>query len=897
MLAPLVILGLAIVSTQSLASELNKSGILVQAIAQLPEKIPCHLLPIVGKDHPSLTPQHFAFPRDIVHSHTVTLDGPGDLCLRDRCPPQKYAKLYPRDISHQTYDPGQKKYFLTMSYSELPDEASEEELRRIEAEPGEFVGYAYYNAIKISEPFRRELVANYAWYARPEGDLGRKPSEAHLPYVHIERREGEGYFSWEGRKANWNYPFQTQDSLKQRCNENPDRCVFVYEMCFLDQKSGYPNNVKLESDELDFAKNEGATSVGYAPFQDPPVYWGHLVTSQYSFEKIESFYNKMELTLLVTRSLLPGSSAFEALACLDSSTLDCWAHAGISAATDIATIVIPIAKSGQAMRFVKSLTGVSAKQLGTAGKHLYRIGAVGQGALAAVHARRGEIAQSIGYALGPGIDIGVLAYTKFGFRFSTAKKWRTFDECPEGVSPDLPVVRERSPGVCVIHSGSATTVGTAAKSAWLSTIAEIENATEPISALRISDIVRDDPMVRRHLSVIGEDIKLRVDPDNSNFPPMAGPFQPKPFAQTRLSESTIVLMRHADFLDKYSVETTLFHEISDAAFIKSVASSWDEENLYQVVFKPEYLDWFSKRAKDFRFKESGKTLDETIDSLFVEFSWLSSKYTKDDLLQDFTINTAEFVREMRSRRLELEFYERARCRNPEIQHPVMETRLSTQKTEPDFFRKEVMQHYVEPYAWTGSERLQSRFSELFDEFLRSDLVDDWMPRTELPEYLTEEILSKIIHGKLKPAKPGSITEPKSIVGGHLATAHTPPFGQLLEKITEYPDGSYTAKFKAVLPDGSLSNIKKSSVFPPHFSSEDLIEAIIQIRGGTALATRPSFISSNGKLVEGAKLYQGVHKGVNVEVLTDLDGNVTAAYGGQMSTVEGFLASSAQNGGT
>jgi len=91
----------------------------------------------------------------------------------------------------------------------------------------------------------------------------------------------------------------------------------------------------------------------------------------------------------------------------------------------------------------------------------------------------------------------------------------------------------------------------------------------------------------------------------------------------------------------------------------------------------------------------------------------------------------------------------------------------------------------------------------------------------------------------------------------------------IEVLKENPDGTKFVQFYHQFPDGTLSKLKKSTIFPDSWSDEKIISSIKQISNTPAVGRRTT---------EGVTttLHSGIVDGVEIDVIKE--GNaITAGY--------------------
>ena len=139
------------------------------------------------------------------------------------------------------------------------------------------------------------------------------------------------------------------------------------------------------------------------------------------------------------------------------------------------------------------------------------------------------------------------------------------------------------------------------------------------------------------------------------------------------------------------------------------------------------------------------------------------------------------------------------------------------------------------------------------------LADEATVGTVISPEMEEKILfgqRKVVNGLMK----------NEIIGAHSGeiTNANPKYAvQLME---EYADGTSKVKILTQFPDGTLSRIKTSTLFPQSWTASETIDAVKEVANSVAVARR----------ADGVSLYQGTVRGVRVEVIKD-GANVTSAY--------------------
>ncbi|MEI2395757.1 EndoU domain-containing protein [Paenibacillus phytohabitans] len=142
--------------------------------------------------------------------------------------------------------------------------------------------------------------------------------------------------------------------------------------------------------------------------------------------------------------------------------------------------------------------------------------------------------------------------------------------------------------------------------------------------------------------------------------------------------------------------------------------------------------------------------------------------------------------------------------------------------------------------------------------------------------ISSEMEKKILDGQRKlPTK-------NELIGGHSPKINNANPNYAVQEITVNVDGTRKVKFTTQFPDGNLSNIKTSTLFPESWSDSQIINSIKDTGNTAPIGVRAS---------DGATLHRGTVNGVQVEVIKIGD-NVVSGYptgGGATQLLSGFKA--------
>ncbi|KOP64860.1 hypothetical protein AMS62_06065 [Bacillus sp. FJAT-18019] len=142
--------------------------------------------------------------------------------------------------------------------------------------------------------------------------------------------------------------------------------------------------------------------------------------------------------------------------------------------------------------------------------------------------------------------------------------------------------------------------------------------------------------------------------------------------------------------------------------------------------------------------------------------------------------------------------------------------------------------------------------------------------------ISSEMERKILEGQRKlPTK-------NELIGGHSPKINNANPNYAVQEITVNADGTRKVKFTTQFPDGNLSNIKTSTLFPESWSDSQIINSIKDTGNTASIGIRAS---------DGATLHRETINGVQVEVIKIGD-NVVSGYptgGGATQLLSGFTA--------
>lgn len=120
--------------------------------------------------------------------------------------------------------------------------------------------------------------------------------------------------------------------------------------------------------------------------------------------------------------------------------------------------------------------------------------------------------------------------------------------------------------------------------------------------------------------------------------------------------------------------------------------------------------------------------------------------------------------------------------------------------------------------------------------------------------------AKILEGQRKIPK-------NDLIGGHSRSINNANDKFAVEVLSTNADGTKNVVFTKQFPDGNISKIKKSTLFPYSWSDERIIKGITDIGNTPAISTR---------LRDGATWHRATINGVEIDVIKVGD-DVTSGY--------------------
>jgi|GEM_PF-6539304 len=351
---------------------------------------PCHMV--------GASPER-SFPHSRVSDWEVTRP-----CERGRCTSFTYMSQRFKNIEHQHYKPGEKVYYVALLYKGGPNEFDEDGQSLDDREV--FVGWQSYRVRKQFENFD------------PSKQLHTQISRFHYPHVPT-------YPSFNGEIS----PYIEYHGA--------DPKHVVTEQCY---KVAAPQDyrIRLSPGDEDFG---GSDYVTYTA-GDSPTYLGYLRTANVDFEDQIRLMTDLEGALTFVLNVTPFiGTACSGYTCLQQPDLVCLGELGLDVTSDVLTLV----GIGLGGKLTKVGNIVRTAQYATIPPNL---------AFAAYHGSRGDWGRALGRAIQPGVDLGILAYSRGAARYrSLGQKSKdlpcsTCEGTHVGFEPGPQVCRLQPPAPC-----------------------------------------------------------------------------------------------------------------------------------------------------------------------------------------------------------------------------------------------------------------------------------------------------------------------------------------------------------------------------------------------------------------------------------------------------------------
>ncbi|EOD8959128.1 EndoU domain-containing protein [Providencia stuartii] len=114
---------------------------------------------------------------------------------------------------------------------------------------------------------------------------------------------------------------------------------------------------------------------------------------------------------------------------------------------------------------------------------------------------------------------------------------------------------------------------------------------------------------------------------------------------------------------------------------------------------------------------------------------------------------------------------------------------------------------------------------------------------------------------------GDYRSSNKLIGGHSPSINNENPNYAVESVKLNPDGTRVIKFVTQFPDGNVSKIKTSTIFPENWSDKSIIDSINKVGNLPAIGQRST---------TGETLHRGIVNGIEIDVIKK--GNeVTAGY--------------------
>lgn len=136
--------------------------------------------------------------------------------------------------------------------------------------------------------------------------------------------------------------------------------------------------------------------------------------------------------------------------------------------------------------------------------------------------------------------------------------------------------------------------------------------------------------------------------------------------------------------------------------------------------------------------------------------------------------------------------------------------------------------------------------------------------------LSPEVEAKILFGR-QTLHPDTGKPTNKVIGAHSAKVNNDHPDFVVDVLKTNPDGTKDVKFYKQLPNGELSRLKRSTLFPDSWTDSQVLDAVRKIADTPIVGTR---VDPKTKVV--STLHQGTVNGLKIEVIKD-NGDVVSGY--------------------
>jgi hypothetical protein len=581
-------------------------------------------------------------------------------CQWGRCDSRTYLSQPFLNIEDQEYIDGAKIYYMALFYKGGPNEFDEfgESLEDREV----FVGWQMYRVRKeweVYDPTKKahSQISRRVEQAPPFGTRTPRAEGDITPYIFI---------PW-----------------------NQHKTYVVSEQCY---KVGDPEPYTVNLSAEDRANGFGSGSQVNYSAGDSPTLLGYIHTHNQDLARFIKLMDTLEVGLTVVAEVTPFvGTACSAYQCAKTPSLTCLGEVGLDVVGDALTVVA----LGVPAKLTKIHKVAQLTQYGMIPPNL---------ALSAYHANQGDWGKALGRAISPGVDLGFVAYTRgrIGYRSLRQKSKDLPCSTCQGDLGNTPATFCKKTSTC-LPVNDAT-----AEAQWL---LALDAASQKKKVSELVPWVTEDEVYKAQIDAMGDELRLSKD----RVPP------PGTGAETNVAKMEVYPSPGIAAHRMYSLVVTLFHETSDARFMRAVATTVDPDNMFKTVFKPEFLSFVQSKV-------NATSVGDT--PIFGKFKAAYERWNGTPLHDDtvhglIALDVAEFMRELRSRKLQSEFYGRHRVERPEIRWTKEESRYQ------DFlangigqFRTECINNYV-AHHWR-EEGVWDELAPLYEALLDVTLIDDFV---------------------------------------------------------------------------------------------------------------------------------------------------------------------------
>ena len=263
---------------------------------------------------------------------------------------------------------------------------------------------------------------------------------------------------------------------------------YVYEQCYIKQvvPTDYIHQTVLPNSGMRYCRGEDYSG----PSTKPRCLADMYLSGQAASSRLNAFTQGIKI--------IPGvGTAIQIQECLESSDPYCWGEAAVMGLTDVATLVVPLARAASASSYsrVAAIGNIAKKSQGT----LLGLTAAGQGTLGAIDFARGEELKALLRFVGAGFD--VYQFSRIAMGAGKVGSVKKIGETKPPTKPCHTAEITGSPKVCTSSSNCCAATAEIPNSFFTNRRAEI--AMSDIQVIHLDGTVQSSHFMSKHVPKYG----------------------------------------------------------------------------------------------------------------------------------------------------------------------------------------------------------------------------------------------------------------------------------------------------------------------------------------------------------------------------------------------------------